>query len=348
MLKLRWRRVAMLLAVCTSSPALAAGFDCTKATMPIEKAICEHPDLSLADFVLNERYRYLVAKCGMQPAEQRAWMADVRMRFAGFGQVERAVAELRLRYQRHNEELREALDQCSLKRQPAPLRIVTASAPHGPIKLPWVTDASPEVARRINDAVFTRFLDQASPARLADAIAVLAGDDRQPGGTREAAFTVRRNDGRLLVIEFDVEGCGSYCTSYSTQMLFDARTGQRLMTPQLFTAEGLSALKRQFKGDRVARGRALLAQAEEEGNAEPDELDYYRGCVQDWNADDKLTPSLELSADGNWQLRGDRCSIQAVRTWYQLDGIRVPLPRELLSRHLSSYGKSILLGEEGP
>jgi len=157
-----------------------------------------------------------------------------------------------------------------------------------------------------------------------------------------------RNDGRLLVIEFDVEGCGSYCMSYSMQMLFDARTGQPLKTPDLFTADGLSALKRQFNDDRVSRGRALLAQAEEEGNTEPDELDYYRGCVEDWNADDKLTPSLELSADGSWELRADRCSIQAARTWYQLDSIRVPLPQAWLSRHLSPYGKSVLLGEGRP
>ena len=216
---LPWRHAAVLLALCTAVPALAAGFDCAKASTPIEKAICEHADLSLADFVLNERYRYLVANCAAKPAEQQEWVAHVRKSFAGFDQVEEAVEDLKLAYRQRNEELLQALDECSLQRPPAPLRVTTVSHARSSIKLPWVNTASPEASRRISDAVFSRVFGGPAPARLTDAIAALPDKDEPGASISDATYSIRRNDGRLFVLEVKGQGCSAYCESFAEQLL---------------------------------------------------------------------------------------------------------------------------------
>lgn len=333
-------KLALLL--LAAQQAHAAGFDCAKAGAPIEKAICADPELSLADYVLTERYQHLLARCGERPDAQKRWLAEAR---AAFAPGEAGVTELRARYQQRNEELLRALDACSLQRPIAPLRITPVGQAADSVKLPWVEAPSPEVARRINDAVFGRFADvAAAPERLRDAPAALVKDDPQRG-IREADYTVLRNDGRLLVLEFSAEGCGSYCENFTEQMAFDARNGKLLENAALFTEAGLKTLTRHYNGARAARGRVLIAHAIREKSAEADELDMYRRCIRDWTGEFSSMPVPELVGKNEWQLRGGHCSPHAARPWGLLDNIDVPLPRALLAAHLSPYGKSLLLGQ---
>jgi hypothetical protein len=353
MMKLRWRRVAMLLAVCTSSPALAAGFDCTKASIPIEKAICKHPDLSLADFVLNERYQFLIARCAAKAAEQKEWVTYVRRSFAGFDQVEEAVEDLKLRYQQRNEELLQALDACSLRQPPAPLHVTRVSHDRSSIKLPWVDAASPEASRRVNDAVFNRMFGSPAPARLSDAIAALPEKDEPGASISDVMFSIRRNDGRLLVMEFKGQGCSAYCESFTEQMLFDSRTGKTLANKELFTAAGRKALLLHYSSARAMRGRGVIAKAGRDGISEPAELAHYQHCLKDWTSghwtsEVDVLPAVNLDAKGQWYLPGGTCGSHGTRNWNLLDGLDVPLSRSQLAAHASPYGKTILLGEEGP
>ena len=190
---------AFLLVAALHGQAAAASFDCNKASAPIEQAICTDAALSLADFVLAERYQHLTAHCtaqpeaAEQPAMQRRWLAQTR---AAFVSGEAGLVDLRSRYQQRNEELLRALDACSLQRPLAPLRVATVSHAGSSLKLPWVEAPSPEISRRINDAVFSQVLDGPAPARLRDAVAALAAGPAQGPGIREAEFSVRRNDGR--------------------------------------------------------------------------------------------------------------------------------------------------------
>ncbi|MBC7437921.1 MAG: hypothetical protein H7332_17855 [Bdellovibrionales bacterium] len=344
------RRFALLFAAALSAPAIAAGFDCAKASAPVEQAICADETLSLADFVLTERYQHLSAHCNAQsgaaerPAAQKRWVAQTR---AAFTPGEAGLADLRNRYQQRNEELLRALDACSLQRPLAPLRIATVSSAGSSLKLPWVEAPSPEISRRINDAVFSQLQGMPAPARLRDASADLAAAarDATTQGTRDAEFNVRRNDGRLLVIGIDAEGCGAYCENYTMQLPFDARNGKALENAALFTEDGLKRLTRHYNGTRAARGRALIAHARRERSAEADELEMYQGCIRDWTGKFSSMPVPELDAQGSWQLRGGHCSPHAARPWDLLDNIVVPLPRALLSAHLNAYGKSLLLAQ---
>jgi len=333
-----------MLALALPGYAAAAGFDCGKASAPIEQAICGDDALSLADFVLTERYRHLAAQCGGNTAQtQRQWLAETR---TAFTPGPAGLDDLRNRYQQRNDQLLRELDTCSLQRPIKPLRITTVGATGTAVKLPWVEAPSPEVARRINDTVFTRFVDlTAAPATPRDAAAALVPREGERRAFGEVEFTVRRNDGRLLVLEFSVEGCGSYCENYTEQMAFDARNGKLLENAALFTEAGLQALTRHFNGTRAARGRALIAHAIRERSQEADALSLYRGCIRDWTGEFRSMPVPELDATGAWILRGGHCSPHAARPWDLLDHLDVPLPRALLQAHLNAYGRSLLLAQ---
>lgn len=344
--------LALALALCALAPfsAAAAGFDCAQAAAPVEKAICADPALSLADFVLTERHRHLVAHCAALPggperaAAQRRWVAETR---AAFAAGEARLADLQQRYQLRNEDLARALDACSLQRRRlAPLRIHTVARPGSAVELPWVEAPSPEIARRINDAVFSNLLDGPAPARLPDATEALPSSADDARGTISASYRILRNDGRLLLLEISAEGCGAYCEAYTVQWGFDARSGRPLETATLFTEAGERALKKHYAGTRAARARALLAHAKRERNTEPDALALYQRCANEWSPNPHLSlPTPELDAQGQWRLPGSSCSFHATRPFDLLDGIHVPLTPVLLNAHLSPYGKSLLLAQ---
>ena len=71
----------------------------------------------------------------------------------------------------------------------------------------------------------------------------------------------------------------------------------------------------------------------------------YKVCVQDWVGDYSAMPVPELDDKGGWRLRGGNCSPSSARPWDLLDNIVVPLPRAMLSAHLSDFGKSLLLAQ---
>ncbi|QXI31006.1 lysozyme inhibitor LprI family protein [Pseudomonas vanderleydeniana] len=61
------------------SPAIAASFDCQKASTAVEKAICASPELSGLDSALGDYYSQAMAKLAPEPREalrsdQRAWL----------------------------------------------------------------------------------------------------------------------------------------------------------------------------------------------------------------------------------------------------------------------------------
>ncbi|WP_026145272.1 lysozyme inhibitor LprI family protein [Pseudomonas asplenii] len=61
------------------SPAIAASFDCQKASTAVEKAICASPELSGLDRALGDYYSQAMAKLAPEPREalrsdQRAWL----------------------------------------------------------------------------------------------------------------------------------------------------------------------------------------------------------------------------------------------------------------------------------
>lgn len=329
--------------------SLAAGFDCAKAASPIEQAICADAALSLADFVLTERYQFLASHCKAMPGaserveEQRRWVAQVRRDFAPTDAGREA---LRASYHQRNAELERDLAACTLRRRDAaPVRVDKVGSPTSDMQLPWVEAASPEVSRRINDVVFQRMLDTPAPARPADAVALLPKPEQTQNAILSSEYTVVRNDGRLLVLAVAAEGCFRHCGEHFTeQWNFDARTGRQLENDTLFTPAGKKALMRYYVADARAKFRAALARVKKAHDADEDEFEHYTQCAGSWSQDATL-PEPRLDAAGHWQLPTPGCSFGYRPQWNLLDGIDVPLPESMLARSLSAYGRSVLLGQ---
>lgn len=331
--------------------SLAAGFDCGKATSGVEKAICADGGLSLDDFILTERWQFLARHCTALPGaperveEQRQWVAQVRRDFAA---TDDGLAALRASYHQRNAELERDLAACtSRRRDTTPLRIETVARTDAGMKLPWIEAASPEVSRRINDVVFDRMFNGPAPATFADAVAGLPRTTSElvQNTITSSEFEVLRNDGRLLVLAVTAEGCFRHCEEHFTeQWNFDARTGRRLENDALFTPAGKQAVTRWFAASAKARQRAALARIRKDHSADEDEVEHYENCVRGWSQDASL-PEPRLGARGQWQLPVWGCSFGYRPQWDALDGIAIPLTEALLAKHLSAYGRSVMLGQ---
>ena len=345
------RLVLGMLLVLLPGWALAAGFDCGKASTGLEKALCADKDLSLADFVLTERWQFLARHCAAMPGaserveQQRRWVAQSRKDYAP---GDDGLAALRASYHQRNAELERDLAACTLRRRDStPLRIETVARADAGMKLPWIETASPEVSRRINDVVFDRVFNGPAPATFAQAVAGLPPIPTEfvQNSITSSEFQVLRNDGRLLVLAISVEGCFRHCEEHFTeQWNFDARTGRQLENDALFTPAGKQALTRHFAATARAKSRAALAAVKKAHDADDDELAHYENCVGGSSQDISL-PELRLDAQGQWQLPVPGCSFGYRPMWNLVDDIVVPLPPALLARHLSAYGKSVLLGQ---
>ncbi|WP_162536557.1 DUF3298 domain-containing protein [Granulicella sp. WH15] len=78
-MRLSARFVVMILAVLSAAPAVAAGFDCAKATTPREKTVCADPELSKLDEDVAAAYKALRSQLSPASAarvqqDQRAWL----------------------------------------------------------------------------------------------------------------------------------------------------------------------------------------------------------------------------------------------------------------------------------
>lgn len=341
--------VLLLAASCTT--ALAAGFDCRKAAAPIETAICRNAAFSSADESMTESYRFLGSFCRSVPgvdalqAAQRGWLSELRSRF---GAGELSLVELEKRYSDRNAELNALLAQCSrLRTEHRPVKVMKIGDKAQRYELPYVVAASPEISRRINDALFEHLLDRPAPAKLADGQAIVAelarANELQP--LAAANFKVIRNDGRLLVFELAIEGCGAYCESSTGRLQFDTRSGRKLDPEELFTDAGAKALSRHLKSAQIRRGKALLAKATKNGKLADGEAETYQRCLNDWAGFEPRLWPLSVTATGKWRFVAGNCSAHVNRSEDLLDRLDAPVPPPQLAPHLNAYGRSLLLGD---
>lgn len=339
-----------LLVAVSGGNALAASFDCKKATAPIEAAICKNADLSLADDVLTESYRFLIPNCPMLAgidelkAAQNKWLSEVRSKFRDSAS---GLGELRKQYEERNAYLTQRLSECSLARNtPAPVAIKTLSSKKLEYTLPYVVASSPEIGRRINNAIFNELLDMPAPGKLRDGLnsaEVLYGNEGMRS-LASAEYSVLRNDGRLLVLEINGEGCGAYCENFTTQYLFDVRTGRAVHPKDLFTNEGANILAQRLKSNRILRGKNLLAKARKARSLQQGDEDTYQQCLRDWSEFESRLWPMAINAKGVWRFVAGTCSAHVNRPSDLLDGLDESVSLKQLEPHLNAYGRSLLLG----
>jgi hypothetical protein len=231
----------------------------------------------------------------------------------------------------------------------------------GAIKTPFVTMDDAKVAAKVNDHLFIALYNVMAPKKVG--VALGSADGVMIDGTVSQDFKVTRNDGRVLSLAFDGEGCGAYCASWRTSYNFDARTGRMLDAGDLFTAKGKEALKQKMSKERLSQYRKQLAALKKslaplekksdaksrEGAADlVERIALNSRCAGEEDPEESEPPSgdhrFELAGEAI-NLVAERCSSHAERALDDVDEVQLSIPYAALRPYLTAYGKSLLLGE---
>lgn len=311
----------------------AASFDCAKATTKMEKLICSDAQLSQSDEELARAYSKAM-KASADPAgikmQQREWLSGVRKRCDDIPCFNAAYSAriLQLPSTRN-----------SVIQNPNPSSfVIVKTLQNKDLSAPYVETTPPEAGRRINAQLSGR------PALTTfnEAQEAFSKQTKEDSGLISESYSVVRNDGQLLVLQFETEGCGAYCSTSSEQKIFDARTGHLVHPEELFTDQGAAILAQRLKENRIHRARAILA---EQNGGEEEAQDMYARCIAEWSRRSPSLWPLNIDPDGRWRFVSGSCSNHAMRPFDTLDNLDQFAAIPELKPHLSPYGMSLLLGE---
>lgn len=234
----------------------------------------------------------------------------------------------------------------------------------GAIKLPYVQPASPATAR-INDVMFLSQLGMPAPREAGKSFALGEGI-APPEGTASLDFSVMHNNGRILSLEIDAEGCGAYCEEYRQYFSFDAQTGRFLLIDDILTRRGLSEIGRRLFVERqrqyrqqVRTLRRELANARKAGNWTRENIEdsearlaLNEDCLANLREapdDAALRKSLQstrfVPTGQGLTFIAERCSNHASRALDDLGEISLTLGLKALDALLQPYGRYLLSGE---
>jgi hypothetical protein len=234
----------------------------------------------------------------------------------------------------------------------------------GAIKLPYVLPASPATAR-INEVMFLSQLNMPAPREAGKSFALGEGVT-PPEGTASLDFSVRHNDGRVLALEVNGEGCGAYCEEYRQYFSFDAQTGRFLLIDDILTPRGLSEVGRRFFAERKRRYRQQirtlqreLAHASKAGKRKKDDIEdiefritLNEDCLiqfQETPGNAALRNALRSTrfvlTGQSLEFTAERCSNHASRALDDVGEISLSLGLKDLDGLLQAYGRYLLTGE---
>lgn len=218
------------------------------------------------------------------------------------------------------------------------------------------------LAANINDRLFIAQFGVMAPRQPPASVGAAQGIAIE--GLASQSFSVRRNDGRILTLLFDNEGCGAYCEGYLQAFNFDAASGQLVSLDGLFSKAGLRELSNRISQRKVSAYRAQLAELDKALKAaqkKPDKallqdlderIEFNRTCLNESRAAQTATNDtqdlkyyrLELKATA-FSLTAGRCSNHAMRALDDVDQITLNVPYADLTPFLSAYGRALLLGD---
>ncbi len=340
--------VIVLIVIVSISRVSAASFDCQKTAYPIEKAICQNDELSRSDEELASSYQSLIENCQQQVKKsalldsQRKWLAELRKHFT---QSSNSPDWLIQQYQQRNAYLSNQLSLCDSKTKlTTKLDIKKLSDKKLNYTLPYIVSSRTEVAQRINDWIFKNLLESPAPKKFSDGLKELA-KDYTGEGMRPIDFVnylVVQNDARLLVLAFELEGCGAYCEGFKVQYQFDARTGRYVETGDLFTAKGAITLALRLKQQHIQSGKAIIARLHK--TLPYEELEAYQRCLSEWSEWKPNLWSINIDKPHYVRFVAGPCSAHVNRPEDALDNLDSVISMAELKPYLNAYGKSLLLG----
>ena len=238
-----------------------------------------------------------------------------------------------------------------------------------PITLPFVSASQPKTAKKINDYIYIDNLKTLAPAKAKDGISrkITDEDDDPVAGITSMQYKVLLNDGKVFSLQFNSEFCGAYCEENATSYSFDAITGRHLTLQDIFTVNGIEALKRKVYAARVVTMKQEIMHLQKEAakpkkkNQQNDEFDadaddavlLYKTCLAE-NAEahkDEMKSGdthelayFSMDAKGVTFTHG-RCSNHAMRALDSIDQFHNNYTFQSLKPYLTAYAKHLLLND---
>lgn len=238
----------------------------------------------------------------------------------------------------------------------------------GQVTMPYVQAANKALAAKINDHLYIGQLGVMAPRQSGKDF----GADDLVVDTLSENFSISRNDGRILTIVFENEGCGAYCETYRVIYSFDANTGRMLSIEELLAPAGMRELARRMAKESLTRYQQQLASLRKDlktaqrntKSAANDELlgdlnarielnsqcagegsDRPRAPVTDAELAQRFRYYSHELADKQFNITAGRCSNHAQRALDDVGDIALSLSYDSLRPYLTAYGKALLLGE---
>jgi hypothetical protein len=213
------------------------------------------------------------------------------------------------------------------------------------LALPLIAStANPAAAARLNAYLQLVYLEGLAKPGMKDPFAHVRYDfHREDGaavtGSTSALSWKAANQGRLLAIQITSETMGAYPTEAVDDLLLDGIHGQPVTASDLFTVEGLKALRTRLAGMRKAKLRQVI-QSEKQGKPGEDA----QACLEAQEESLK-----EQAFDGIQDLRLDAktlafpASLDLPHAMMVCDvDLTLSLPRQELAPYLSAYGEALL------
>ena len=225
-------------------------------------------------------------------------------------------------------------------------------------EMPYVESSNKEVALKINTSIYTDMLEM--PAPESSKAGIKNVPESMSSSQSDIRYTVWRNDGKILSIEINAEGCGAYCESYSNYFNFDATNGNVIEKTAIFTSTGLAVLNKRVVLQRIARINKEIARLKQESKkTKPDRVNddnesYFKdsialyeeckaGFIEETTSENQQLLYNEMKFDKNQLVFiRERCSNHAVRALDNLDIFENTFLLKEISPYLSAYGKKIL------
>jgi len=250
----------------------------------------------------------------------------------------------------------------------------------GSIVMPYLSGGDARAAARINESLFLQAIQAPAPTSLGPTFEL--PDKVEPDGLAKVEFKVRRNDGRIVALDIELEGCSAYCEEYARHYNFDARTGWQINTLDLLTRPGLVALGHQMARERMRRYAEQTTELKQRRKSAPkgkkgaeevsdldDRIGMNRECRHQAEEGDREAPQrlveqsrflgLSLASAQAMVFTAARCSPHGTRALDDVDEVTLTVPlsgpvdaaeaaqpeQTFPGRFLTAYGRSLLLGD---
>lgn len=225
-------------------------------------------------------------------------------------------------------------------------------------EMPYVESGNRKIAAKINTSIYFDMLEMPAPRNFHAGIRNVP--ETMSSSQSDIGFEVWRNDGKILGIEINAEGCGAYCEGYSSYFNFDAASGERIEPSDIFTSSGLAALNKKLTQQRIARvSKEIVRLKQESRKAKPgttpngdanyfeDSIALYEECharfTEENTGENRQVLYSQMKFHKNTLVFiSGRCSNHAMRALDNLDTFENTFSLKDISPYLSAYGKQVV------